>query len=170
MYGEGYDYAPQYTAMSGDLAGSLPVGIQSLRERDLPYWPTSNCYNYKEVWVHPSARWLAILSDLAAPGEGEVLRRAYTFEFSAASAGPGRAVLRVEARGSGKVRFALRAENVRIEKPEQEVQLEPDKTQTLTWRAEVIDPTQPWMAVIIPNGRMEDRREIVVGLPPLPKP
>jgi len=170
MYGEGYDYAPQYTALSGDLVGSLPVGIQSLRERDLPYWPVSNCYNYKEVWVHPSARWLAILSDLAAPGEGEVLRRAYTFEFSAGSADPGHAALRVEARGSGKVRFALRAENVKIEKPEQEVQLEPGKTQTFTWRAEVINPGQPWMAVLIPNGRMEDRREIVVGLPPLPKP
>lgn len=64
MYGEGSGYAPQYTAMSGDLVGSLPVGIQTRGERDLPYWPAANCYNYKEVWVHPASRWLWILEDL----------------------------------------------------------------------------------------------------------
>ena len=64
MYGEGYDYQPQYTAMSGDMAGSLPVGIQTRADGDAPYWSTMNCYNHKEVWVHPSARWLAILEDL----------------------------------------------------------------------------------------------------------
>jgi hypothetical protein len=72
MYGAGHDYAPQYTAMSGDMAGSLPVGIETHFERDVPYWPADNCYNYKEVWVHPSSRWLWLMCDLydaeAAPG------------------------------------------------------------------------------------------------------
>ncbi len=67
MYGEGYDYAPQYTAMSGDMVGSLPVGIQTSRDKDIPYWPVNNCYNYKEVWVQPSARWLWLMSDLSGP-------------------------------------------------------------------------------------------------------
>jgi hypothetical protein len=64
MYGVGYDFAPQYTAMSGDLVGSLPVGIQTKFDRDAPYWPAENCYNWKEVWVHPSARWLWLMADL----------------------------------------------------------------------------------------------------------
>ena len=64
MYGEGYDFAPQYTAMSGDMVGSLPVGIETRLDADRPYWPADNCYNFKEVWVHPSARWLSILADL----------------------------------------------------------------------------------------------------------
>lgn len=67
MYGEGHDYAPQYSAMSGDMVGSLPVGVQTRRDRDLPYWPAANCYNYKEVWVHPSSRWLWIMRDVAGP-------------------------------------------------------------------------------------------------------
>jgi hypothetical protein len=67
MYGEGYNYAPQYTAMSGDMTGSLPVGIQTRRNGDKPYWPAANCYNYKEVWVHPSSRWLWLMSDLNGP-------------------------------------------------------------------------------------------------------
>lgn len=66
MYGEGYDYAAQYTATSGDICGSLPVGIQTNRHHDLPYWPAQNCYNYKEVWVHPSSRWLWIMADVSS--------------------------------------------------------------------------------------------------------
>lgn len=29
----------------------------------MPYWPAQNCYNYKEVWVHPSSRWLWLMDD-----------------------------------------------------------------------------------------------------------
>jgi hypothetical protein len=69
MWGEGYDYAPQYTAMSGDIVGSLPVGIQAHRNADAPYWPTENCHNWKEVWVHPVGRWIWLMRDLAGLGE-----------------------------------------------------------------------------------------------------
>ena len=67
MYGEGYDCAPQYTARSGDIVGSLPVGMKSLGNADLPYWPATNVWNYKEVWVHPVSRWLGLMRDLAGP-------------------------------------------------------------------------------------------------------
>jgi len=42
------------------------VGIQTSRDGDEPFWPAENCYNFKEIWVHPSSRWLAILADLEA--------------------------------------------------------------------------------------------------------
>jgi hypothetical protein len=71
MWGEGYDYALQYSAMSGDIVGSLPVGIQSHRNADAPYWPTENCHNWKEVWVHPVGRWIWLLKDLAGPAHVE---------------------------------------------------------------------------------------------------
>ena len=66
MYGEGYDFAPQYTATSGNIVGGLPVGVQTSRNQDKPFWPADNCYNFKEIWVHPSSRWLAILADFEA--------------------------------------------------------------------------------------------------------
>ncbi|MDZ7723074.1 MAG: glycoside hydrolase family 9 protein [candidate division KSB1 bacterium] len=66
MYGEGYRFASQYSAMSGDIVGGLPVGVQTHFNRDEPYWPTENCYNWKEIWVHPSSRWLWIMSDFYA--------------------------------------------------------------------------------------------------------
>lgn len=64
MYGEGYDYAPQYSALSGDMVGGLPVGIETREHYDIPYWPAANCYNYKEVWVMPSVYWMQIISEL----------------------------------------------------------------------------------------------------------
>ncbi len=64
MYGVGYDWSQQYSVSSGDFYGSLPVGIQNRGATDLPYWPTNNMYVWKEVWMHPSARWLWILADL----------------------------------------------------------------------------------------------------------
>ncbi|HWD41650.1 MAG TPA: glycoside hydrolase family 9 protein [Fimbriimonas sp.] len=69
MWSEGYDYAPQYTAMSGDIVGSLPVGIETLRDGDAPYWPTENCHNWKEVWVNPTGRWIWLMKNLSGTGQ-----------------------------------------------------------------------------------------------------
>jgi len=67
MYGEGYDFPPQYSERSGDMVGSLPVGIETRGNNDEPYWPVQNCFNYKEVWVHPVARWFWLMQDVAGP-------------------------------------------------------------------------------------------------------
>jgi hypothetical protein len=67
MWGEGYDFAPLYTPSSGDMVGALPVGIQSRGEDDAPYWPVQNTWTYKEIWVHPVARWVSLLKDIAGP-------------------------------------------------------------------------------------------------------
>jgi hypothetical protein len=67
MYGEGYDFPPQYSERSGDIVGSLPVGIETRANNDEPYWPVQNCFNYKEVWVHPVARWFWLMQDVAGP-------------------------------------------------------------------------------------------------------
>lgn len=63
MYGEGYLFAGQYSVTSGNLVGGLPVGVQTNLNRDEPYWPAENCYNWKEIWVHPSCRWLMLMND-----------------------------------------------------------------------------------------------------------
>ncbi len=63
MYGEGYRYAGQYSVTSGNLIGGLPVGVQTHFNRDEPYWPAENCYNWKEIWVNPSFRWLMLMHD-----------------------------------------------------------------------------------------------------------
>ena len=73
MWGEGYDFAPMYTASSGDMVGAIPVGIQSKGDRDVPYWPVQSTWTYKEVWVHPVGSWIWAMRDLAGAAlvEGE---------------------------------------------------------------------------------------------------
>ncbi len=61
MYGEGHRYAGQYSVMSGNIVGGLPVGVQTHFDNDEPYWPAENVYNWKEIWVHPSTRWLMLM-------------------------------------------------------------------------------------------------------------
>jgi hypothetical protein len=80
MWGEGYDYAPLYSPSSGDMVGSLPVGIQTRGDNDVPYWPVQNTWTYKEVWVHPVGRWIWLMTDLAGPAlvEGQAV---FTVEF-----------------------------------------------------------------------------------------
>jgi hypothetical protein len=69
MWGEGYGFAQQYSVSSGDIVGSLPVGMMTRGNRDAPYWPPFSGYVYKEVWVHSSARWLWLMQDLAGPAD-----------------------------------------------------------------------------------------------------
>ncbi len=67
MYGEGHNFIPYFTPSTGDMVGALPVGIESLGDHDVPYWPDSASYVYKEVWVHPVARWISLMTDLSGP-------------------------------------------------------------------------------------------------------
>jgi len=67
MFGEGYDFTPLYSAMSGDIVGALPVGIETKANKDVPYWPPANCFTYKEVWVHAVSRWMWVAGELSGP-------------------------------------------------------------------------------------------------------
>ncbi|MDQ0090943.1 hypothetical protein J2T12_004369 [Paenibacillus anaericanus] len=64
MYGEGYRYAQQYSVMSGEMTGEIPVGIQTFGNEDEPYWPQFNNATYKEVWTGNAGKWLSIIADL----------------------------------------------------------------------------------------------------------
>ena len=67
MYGEGGDFAPLYAPFPGNIVGALPVGVQTRGDHDVPYWPVQSTWTYKEVWVHPVARWIWLMRDLAGP-------------------------------------------------------------------------------------------------------
>lgn len=62
MTGEGYRWAQQYVCLPGPVSGSVCVGIQSFRDTDEPYWPQCSNAVYREMWIHPSIRWLLLAS------------------------------------------------------------------------------------------------------------
>ena len=221
MWGEGYDYPPQYTAMSGDIVGALPVGIQSHRNADAPYWPTENCHNWKEVWVHPVGRWIWLMRDLSGPAEvqgnarvpvqfrevssGRVSRaspdlktgrfhatlpaseyeltaggqkrlvtvlpgESYSLRLAAensldmrvttAAATAGVVTIRVALSGSGDHTIAIRTDNLSAGPSSRKVTLRPGTPQTVEWQARRETADAPWVAVVIPDNDLSDRKEV----------
>ncbi len=160
MYGEGYDWAQQYSVSSGDFVGSLPVGMQSRGDTDLPYWPSQNMYVYKEVWVHSSSRWLWLMADLMAADSVQREPAAPLIESAVASEARGEVTIRVTVRGSGRHTFALRSENLRVTPAERTVDLRGNAPLTLTWRGRRVRTQEPWVAVVVPDGDVSRRREV----------
>jgi hypothetical protein len=64
MWGEGYRYQALYTPLSGNIVGAVPCGIHTKFNRDVPYWPSDNWHNPKEIWVHSSSDWLWLMSNV----------------------------------------------------------------------------------------------------------
>ena len=63
IYGEGRRYPSMDSFSSGELMGEIPVGIRSLGDEDIPYWPHTNNACYKEVWVTSAAKFLSLLAE-----------------------------------------------------------------------------------------------------------
>lgn len=162
MYGEGYDWAQQYAVSSGDFVGALPVGMQSHGVADVPYWPSQNMYVYKEVWVHPVSRWIWLMEDLVGPApiEGRVAP-AVDFTVSSEPGPDGTVGIRLTATGSGTWSFALRGHNLAVEQPDRRLTLRPGRAGDLVWTARVLAADEPWVAVIVPDGDVSRRREVV---------
>ena len=156
MFGEGHDYPPLYSAMSGNLVGALPVGIETRGNNDAPYWPNSNYPNWKEVWVHPASRWLWILADLlAAPPQDPP-----SIRLTQEPASDGGVQIRLEARGEGRHRFVLRPWNLDVTAPDREVDLKPGVTVSIIWKARPATAGSPWVALAIEDGDVSRRREV----------
>ena len=66
MYGEGTSFPQQYGALNGEMIGSMPVGIETSGNDDIPFWPVENNATYKEVWTTSAGRFYQIAADLEA--------------------------------------------------------------------------------------------------------
>jgi hypothetical protein len=63
IYGEGSNYPQMDSFSSGEITGEIPVGIRTLNNEDIPYWPQVNNACYKEVWVTSAGKWLSLQSE-----------------------------------------------------------------------------------------------------------
>jgi len=160
MYGEGYDWAQQYSVSSADFVGSLPVGMQSRGVSDLPYWPSQNTYVYKEVWVHSSSRWLWLMEDLLPQPEAPRTSGAPEFTLSSTTAPNGDITITLVAQGEGTHRFALRTDNVRGATGMKSVVLRPGVPATVRWTVRRARENAPWAVVAIANSDIRHRRDL----------
>ena len=63
IYGAGSNYCRQYAVLCGECAGEVPVGVETLGNEDVPYWPQNNNATFREVWVGAACRWLWLCAD-----------------------------------------------------------------------------------------------------------
>ena len=159
MYGEGYDWAQQYSVSSGDLVGSLPVGMQSRGITDLPYWPSQNMYVYKEVWVHSSNRWLWLMEDLLPPAVSTATSNAAGFALSTTTSVNGAITIRVTAGSAGVHGYALRTDNLRL-RSTSPTAVRRLGTPVFEWTARRVNVNAPWVAVVVQDGQASRRREL----------
>lgn len=63
LYGAGSNYCRQYAVLCGECVGELPVGIETLGNEDVPYWPQNNNATFREVWTSAASHWLWVAAD-----------------------------------------------------------------------------------------------------------
>jgi hypothetical protein len=163
MYGEGYDWSQQYSVSAGDFVGALPVGMQSRGVTDVPYWPQQNTYVFKEVWVHSAARWLWLMEDLIGAPRREAASDS-GLVVSATRTPSGEVVVRLTGRAAGVRTVMLRAEGLVVDRPSRTVVQGADGRVTVEWRARVSTAGVPWVAVVVPDGDVRRRREVVESM------
>jgi len=90
------------------------------------------------------------------------LRPGEAFDFQATAEAHGRSevTLRVSAEGNGRHTFAIRTENLTLDQREQTLELEPGKPGVAVWHATITSQDTPWVAVVVPDGTLSQRREL----------
>ncbi len=86
--------------------------------------------------------------------------QAFDFKVAAESSGKGEVTLRVSAEGNGRHIFAIRTDNLTLEQQEQTLELGPGKPGVAVWRAAIVSSDTPWVAVVVPDGALSQRREL----------
>jgi hypothetical protein len=88
------------------------------------------------------------------------LRPKHFLDFKVTSQPAPYTVVRLEASGAGDHAFSIRSDNVVLSDPAvQNVHLTGSKKEVV-WRAHVVSPEIPWVAVVVPDGEMQERAEV----------
>ncbi len=87
--------------------------------------------------------------------------RALDFQVSKDTSGTGEVTIKVSARGNGPHRFVLRAENLTLGTLEKQLTLRSGTAGTMEWRARISSPDTPWVAVVVPDDDLSQRREVI---------
>jgi hypothetical protein len=91
------------------------------------------------------------------------LRRDHVLDFKVTfqTLGEGGLLLQLSAEGAGRHTFTIRSDNLALNEPaKQEIDLGPGRVREVVWHAHVVSPATPWVAVLILDGTLSERREV----------
>jgi hypothetical protein len=87
--------------------------------------------------------------------------RVLDFKVTSQNLGNNELVLRVSAEGAGYHTFTIRSDNLTLKEPgRQHINLMTAGPREVVWHAQVVSPKTPWVAVVIPDGTLSERREV----------
>jgi hypothetical protein len=83
------------------------------------------------------------------------------FKVSFQDLGQNEILVRVTAEGAGPHVFLIRSDNLAVrEQAALKIDLRVGKVQQVTWHAHVLSADTPWVAVVIPDDVLAERREV----------
>jgi hypothetical protein len=87
--------------------------------------------------------------------------RVLDFKVTSQQLGHNEVILRVSAEGAGHHTFTIRTDNLTLKGAgQQEINLSSGSVRETVWHANVVSTKTPWVAVVIPDGTLSERREI----------
>ncbi len=148
MYGVGKDWWQNFTVEVPNLVGGLSVGMNSY-SNDSPAWGNNSVYPYKEIWVLAASRAALLTSRLMAPQhsmdskfEARATARDGVVELLIAGNEQAQSVeLRCLNLDGGPLQLRIPSAGLRV-------------------KFRITDATRPWIMVLLPDGKMRDRREL----------
>jgi hypothetical protein len=118
------------------------------------------------VWVHSTGRWIWLMEDLLAKSPATD-----TPDFSVTSStANGEVTIRLTTMSRAPRVFAVRSENLDVERPMRSVAASAGRPVTIEWKARPKAADRPWVAVVIPDGDVSRRRDVVAAAPSSPTP
>ncbi len=158
MYGEGYDFTPQYVYCLKGIVGSVPVGMDS-RLGDQPYWPATNSATYKEIWMEPVSRFLGAVSAYTA--SDRAVAKDLEIKVESIQSDKGFVYVTLTLTGTGKHQIDLKVFNAKSDFSGKVVELPERKTEEIRLELQIPDMNKPYVAVVSVDGKPGFRTEIV---------
>jgi hypothetical protein len=82
------------------------------------------------------------------------------FQVSRKSSPSGEVLIDVDAQGTGTHRLVVRFDNLKLNDAQKEITLQPGTTRHVEWRAKIDAANTPWVAVIVPDDDLAQRKEV----------
>jgi hypothetical protein len=164
MYGEGFDFAPQFAYCLKNVVGSLPVGMDCM-SGDMPHWSSTNTATSKEIWVEPVNRFLGAVSVYSSYNRyktsGNKQKRNLTIKTETLQSEDGNISVNTTLEGSGKHNLEIKVFNAEAAFNKKEINLTGNGPEKIELDLKVTDKSKPYVAVLSVDNDPELQREVV---------
>lgn len=157
MYGVGYNFTPQFAYCTKNIVGSLPVGMDSMKD-DEPYWHGSAYATSKEMWIAPVNRFMGTVATYMETDVPQDASISFRIEKEVSKDSTQKAVLVLN--GKGTHQLDIRLFNATADFASQQVNLTEGQELRLDVTLQIQDVNKPYVAVVVADGNTLTMAEV----------